>query len=88
VSHTKPTEAEQAQVQIPCGYCKAEPGAWCVTRSGWAKTLHTVRFWPWWQGWLVGYRNGLRDALTRVEIAQQRDNTYDQLITDLKRDLT
>lgn len=90
MSRTKPTEAEAAQLFLACGYCTAGSNVWCTTRRGqhgWSDRLHADRQWLWMVGWRAGYWDGLRDTLSRAEVAEKRSQTLYQFITDLKRDL-
>lgn len=52
---------------IPCAFCHAHPGHWCVTRSGaQAIALHSTRLdWPR-RLWLDGYHKGARDAFAEA----------------------
>lgn len=48
MSRTKPNDLERAELAFPCLTCDAEPGDWCVSRSGaWAPYLHE----PCWSLW-------------------------------------
>lgn len=61
MSRNAPTELEQLILELPCAYCNAQPGVWCVTASGrwpgqrWAIWMHADREWIVREAWRVGY---------------------------------
>jgi len=56
-----PTELEGLALELPCDYCNARGGTWCITASGrwpgkhWATWLHANREWVVREAWRVGY---------------------------------
>lgn len=42
------TDAEAAILDLPCPYCNARAGEWCVTTNGFRSSyLHSARFYEW-----------------------------------------
>lgn len=49
MSRNRPTEVQAQELTYPCQYCGAEPGMWCLTKSGTPYGyLHADRWHSWW----------------------------------------
>lgn len=58
----EPTLREQADLTVPCGYCKAERGQWCLTPKGRRAALHSARADQTRVVWDLGVRRGWDDC--------------------------
>lgn len=73
------TPGELAVEHTRCPYCRAAPGASCVTRAGRAAPVHASRVEPILRAWAAGYTEGGREA--RDVVARYLDAQHGRLVS-------
>lgn len=73
MSRTNPEPLQAAALHLACGYCGAQPGAWCRARSGRAAR------------WLHGAREHVVRAVWRFAYCESQTNAAEWVRHDLDR---
>ena len=91
MSRTRPGDLDEIALQLPCPFCRAKAGEWCITASDeWASWLHGRRTTPIRDAWGLGYQeyeHYLALAVARGDIAMTGDTYWSRIISRHKCDL-